>query len=72
MLADEVVDCHVLVIGSGGAGVRAAIEASQYGDVVLISKTLVGKGVSKTFKLTFTSAGDPTKVDAVRDVKVQE
>jgi fumarate reductase (CoM/CoB) subunit A len=44
MLADEVVDCHVLVIGSGGAGVRAAIEASQYGSVVLISKTLVGKG----------------------------
>jgi len=44
MLADEVVDCHVLVIGSGGAGVRAAIEASQYGDTVLISKTIVGKG----------------------------
>ncbi len=44
MLADDVVDCHVLVIGSGGAGVRAAIEASQYGDTVLISKTLVGKG----------------------------
>src|SRR5512133_3355739 len=44
MLADEVVDCHVLVIGSGGAGVRAAIEASQYGDTVLMSKTIVGKG----------------------------
>ncbi|MDD1683598.1 MAG: fumarate reductase subunit A [Methanoregula sp.] len=44
MLADEVVDCHVLVIGSGGAGVRAAIEASQYGDTLLISKTIVGKG----------------------------
>src|SRR5512136_767058 len=44
MLADEVVDCHVLVIGSGGAGVRAAIEASKHGDVVLVSKTLVGKG----------------------------
>jgi fumarate reductase (CoM/CoB) subunit A len=44
MLADEVVDCHVLVIGSGGAGVRAAIEASQYGDTVLISKTIAGKG----------------------------
>ncbi len=44
MLADEIVDCHVLVIGSGGAGVRAAIEASQYGDTVLISKTIVGKG----------------------------
>jgi fumarate reductase (CoM/CoB) subunit A len=44
MLADEVVDCHVLVIGSGGAGVRAAIEASQYGETVLISKTIIGKG----------------------------
>jgi len=44
MLADEVCDCHVLVIGSGGAGVRAAIEASRYGETVLISKTIVGKG----------------------------
>jgi fumarate reductase (CoM/CoB) subunit A len=44
MLADDVLDCHVLVIGSGGAGVRAAIEASQHGDTVLVSKTIVGKG----------------------------
>jgi fumarate reductase (CoM/CoB) subunit A len=44
MLANEVVDCHVLVIGSGGAGVRAAIEASRHGETVLISKTIVGKG----------------------------
>jgi fumarate reductase (CoM/CoB) subunit A len=44
MLADDVLDCHVLVIGSGGAGVRAAIEASQFGDTVLVSKTIVGKG----------------------------
>jgi fumarate reductase (CoM/CoB) subunit A len=44
MLAEVVVDCHVLVIGSGGAGVRATIEASHYGDTVLISKTIVGKG----------------------------
>ena len=44
MLADEVFDCHVLVVGSGGAGVRAAIEASKHGDVVIISKTIVGKG----------------------------
>jgi len=37
-------DCHVLVIGSGGAGVRAAIEASGFGETVLVSKTIVGKG----------------------------
>src|SRR5512136_1296595 len=44
MRADEVVDCHVLVIGSGGAGVRAAIEASGYGETVLVTKTIAGKG----------------------------
>jgi len=44
MRADDDMDCHVLVIGSGGAGVRAAIEASLYGDVVLLTKTLAGKG----------------------------
>jgi len=44
MLADETVDCHTLVIGSGGAGVRAAIEASCYGDTVLVTKTIAGKG----------------------------
>lgn len=44
MRADGVVDCHVLVIGSGGAGVRAAIEAARYGDTVLVSKTIAGKG----------------------------
>jgi len=44
MRSDELVNCHVLVIGSGGAGVRAAIEADRYGDTVLVSKTIVGKG----------------------------
>ncbi len=44
MLLDEILDCHVLVIGSGGAGVRAALEAARYGDVVLVTKTLAGKG----------------------------
>ena len=37
-------DCHVLVIGSGGAGIRAAIEASNTGDVIIASKTITGKG----------------------------
>ena len=44
MHADDVVDCHVLVIGSGGAGVRAAIEAAGSGDTVLVTKTIAGKG----------------------------
>jgi hypothetical protein len=33
---------------------------------VFADKTLVQKGVSNTFKLTFTSASDPTKVDVVK------
>lgn len=44
MLVDEIMDAHVLVVGSGGAGIRAAIEASRYGDVVMVSKTIAGKG----------------------------
>jgi len=44
MPGDDVVDCHVLIIGSGGAGCRAALEAQQYGDTVLLSRTLTGKG----------------------------
>lgn len=44
MHADDVVDCHVLVIGSGGAGVRAAIESGGSGDTVLVTKTIAGKG----------------------------
>ena len=44
MHSDEEREAHVLVIGSGGAGVRAAIEASTYGETILVSKTLAGKG----------------------------
>jgi hypothetical protein len=33
---------------------------------VFADKTLVSKGVTKTFNLTFTSVGDPTKVDVVK------
>ncbi|HJJ36316.1 MAG TPA: fumarate reductase subunit A [Methanocorpusculum sp.] len=35
---------HVLVIGSGGAGIRAALEAVKYGPVCIVSKTITGKG----------------------------
>ena len=35
---------HVLVIGSGGSGVRAAIEASWHGSCILVSKAVIGKG----------------------------
>jgi len=44
MRSYEVIDSHILVIGSGGAGVRAAIEASRYGETAIVSKTLAGKG----------------------------
>jgi Succinate dehydrogenase/fumarate reductase, flavoprotein subunit len=44
MQIQEIIRSHVLVIGSGGAGVRAAIEASAAGTCVLISRTIVGKG----------------------------
>ncbi len=44
MQIEEIIRSHVLVIGSGGAGVRAAIEASKYGDCVLVSRTIAGKG----------------------------
>ena len=44
MRADDILSCHVLVIGSGGAGTRAAIEAERYGDTILVSKSLAGKG----------------------------
>ena len=36
--------CDVLVVGAGGAGLRAAIAASEYGaKVALVSKSLLGK-----------------------------
>lgn len=44
MKVREIINSHVLVIGSGGAGVRAAIEASTLGECVLVSKTIAGKG----------------------------
>ncbi len=37
----EIHECDVLVIGSGGAGCRAAIEARKYNlDVIIVSKGL--------------------------------
>lgn len=41
----EYIDCDVLVMGGGGAGLRAAIEARQAGvSVLLVSKSQVGLG----------------------------
>ena len=44
MVENGATSSHVLVVGSGGAGVRAAIEAAEHGSVVLLSKTIAGKG----------------------------
>ena len=44
-----VASCDVLVLGGGGAGLRAAIEAREMGaDVMVVSKSRVGYG-SNTF-----------------------
>jgi fumarate reductase (CoM/CoB) subunit A len=43
-LVDEIVETDVLVVGGGGAGARAAIEADEHGaDVVLASKGEFGR-----------------------------
>jgi succinate dehydrogenase / fumarate reductase flavoprotein subunit len=40
----ETRECDVLIVGAGGAGLRAAIAASEYGaKVALVSKSLLGK-----------------------------
>ena len=40
-MASEIIECDVLVIGSGGAGCRAAIEARKHDlDVIIVSKGL--------------------------------
>ncbi|MDD1674271.1 MAG: FAD-binding protein, partial [Methanomicrobiales archaeon] len=44
MRGDEGLKSHVLIVGSGGAGVRAALEAAKYGDVIITSKSIPGKG----------------------------
>ncbi|MFX1520163.1 MAG: FAD-binding protein [Promethearchaeota archaeon] len=45
MTLDDIISTDVLVVGAGGAGIRAALEASKYSalDVTLIAKTLPGK-----------------------------
>ena len=54
----DMVGCDVLIIGGGGAGLRAAIEAREFGaEVVVVSKSRVGFG-NNTFisKATFAAA----------------
>ena len=46
----ENMTCDILIIGSGAAGLRAAIEARRESfDVLVISKSLPGKGASTFF-----------------------
>ena len=54
----DIFSCDVLIIGGGGAGLRAAIEARERGvDVIVVSKSRVGYG-NNTFisKGTFAAA----------------
>jgi succinate dehydrogenase/fumarate reductase flavoprotein subunit len=54
----NVVSCDVLVIGGGGAGLRAAIEAGEMGaDVLVVSKYRVGYGNNTIIsKATFAAS----------------
>jgi len=53
LTSSEIFSCDVLVIGGGGAGLRAAIEARERGvDVIVVSKSRVGYGNN-----TFISKG---------------
>jgi succinate dehydrogenase/fumarate reductase flavoprotein subunit len=54
----HVLSCDVLIIGGGGAGLRAAIEARESGaEVIVVSKTRAGYGNNTMIsKATFASA----------------
>lgn len=50
----ETLTCQVLVIGAGGAGIRAALTAAEAtDDVLLISETVPGDSGSTFYPLTF-------------------
>lgn len=52
------VETDVLVVGAGGAGLRAAIEARRAGArVLLVSKTPLGEGNCTAYAMGFFSAG---------------
>jgi fumarate reductase (CoM/CoB) subunit A len=57
------IDCDVLIIGSGGAGLRAAIAAASSGaDVLMISKTRIGHATNTYLSKAIIASsgyGDP-------------
>ena len=66
-------ECDVLVIGGGGAGLRAAIEAREHGaDVLVVSKVRVGYG-NNTYisKATIAAPGQGSTADD-QDVLVED
>lgn len=62
----EYIDCDVLIIGGGGAGLRAAIEARQAGvSVLLVSKSQVGLGNNTALSMAaFPAAGSGDEHDS--------
>lgn len=52
------IDTDILVLGSGGAGLRAAIEARKYGvSVLLVSKSRIGMGNNTAISGSGIAAG---------------
>ena len=57
-------EVDVLVVGSGLAGLRAAVEAKRFGDNVL----LVDKGRrAKSFSMQGLSLDDTAQIDAIKE-----
>jgi len=68
------VSCDVLVIGGGGAGLRAAIEARELGaDVLVVSKYRVGYGNNTIIsKATFAAVGEGSNPRDRTDVHLRD
>jgi fumarate reductase (CoM/CoB) subunit A len=64
VLEPPLIETDVLIVGSGAAGLRAAIEAKSYGaNVILVDKLVIGYNNSSSFARGFIKAALPGMMD---------